>query len=165
MKRAREQHMSTDTAVNETVEAEAEETTEETVELEHGDLVDKEPSHLHKAYAVWIEERTGVAVDVKAVQLAVVLYQKYQRSPENAERREQEREEKDAKAAEAKEARDKAAAEKKAKLEAERAEKAERAKTAKADKAEGADEVPSKKPGVKKSPAKAKAASTVEAPF
>ena len=154
--------------MSETAVAEVDEVVEETeeaVELEHGDLADKEPSHLHKAYAVWIEERTGVKVDVKAVQLAVVLYQKYQKSPENAERREQEREEKEAKAAEAKEARDKAAAEKKAKAEAEKAEKAEKAKAAKAEKAEGADEAPTKKPGAKKSPAKAKAASTVEAPF
>ena len=157
--------MSTDTAVAENETAEVEEAADENVELEYGDLADKEPSHLHKHYAVWIEERTGVAVDVKAVQLAVVLYQKYQKSPENAERREQEREEKEAKEAEAKQAREKAAAEKKAKAEAERAEKAEKAKAAKADKAEGADEAPTKKPGVKKSPAKAKAASTVEAPF
>ena len=136
--------------MSETAVAEVDEVVEETeeaVELEHGDLADKEPSHLHKAYAVWIEERTGVKVDVKAVQLAVVLYQKYQKSPENAERREQEREEKEAKA------------------EAEKAEKAEKAKAAKAEKAEGADEAPAKKPGAKKSPAKAKAASTVEAPF
>lgn len=153
-----------ETAVAEVDEA-VEETAEEAVELEYGDLADKEPSHLHKAYAVWIEEKTGVAVNVKDVQLAVVLYQKYQKSPENIERREAEREEKAELAAAKKEERDKAAAAKKEKAEAERAEKAEKAKAAKEAKADGGDEAPAKKPGVKKSPAKAKAASTVEAPF
>jgi colicin import membrane protein len=152
-----------ETAVVENEVVESAETEE--VEYEHGDLVDKEPSHLHKHYVEWIKEKTGVEVDPKAAQLSVVLYQKYQRSPENAERRERERDERDAKQAELKEQREKAAAEKKAKAEAERAEKAEKAKAAKAEKAEGSDEAPTKKPGVKKSPAKAKAASTVEAPF
>src|SRR3546814_8085432 len=42
-----------------------------------------EPTELHKAFAKWIEEKTGQKVDLKTVQLASVLRMDFQRSDEN----------------------------------------------------------------------------------
>lgn len=48
-------------------------------------LADKEPTDLHVSYAAWIQEQTGVAVDVKTVQLAAVLRMAFQASERNQE--------------------------------------------------------------------------------
>jgi hypothetical protein len=42
-----------------------------------------EPTELHKAFAKWIEEKTGITPDLKTVQLASVLRMDFQRSDEN----------------------------------------------------------------------------------
>lgn len=42
-----------------------------------------EPTELHKAFAKWIEEKTGVTPDLKSVQLAVTLRMEFQASEEN----------------------------------------------------------------------------------
>lgn len=42
-----------------------------------------EPTDLHKAFAKWIEEKTGVTPDLKTVQLAVTLRMEFQSSDEN----------------------------------------------------------------------------------
>lgn len=54
----------------------------------------KEPTSLHKHYAAWIEEKTGIRPTDKDVQLAVALYADFQASPENKARAEQEKLEK-----------------------------------------------------------------------
>jgi hypothetical protein len=56
---------------------------------------EKAPTNLHRHYAMWLQEKTGITfpadVDVsKVVQLAVSLYHDYQASDENKARREQE---------------------------------------------------------------------------
>lgn len=56
----------------------------------------KEPTSLHKHYAQWIEEKTGIRPSDKDVQLAVALYADFQASPENKERQEKEKAEKKA---------------------------------------------------------------------
>lgn len=42
-----------------------------------------EPTELHKAFAKWIEEKTGVTPDLKTVQLAVTMRMDFQSSEEN----------------------------------------------------------------------------------
>lgn len=42
-----------------------------------------EPTDLHKLFAKWIEEKTGVTPDLKSVQLAVTLRMEFQASDEN----------------------------------------------------------------------------------
>lgn len=46
----------------------------------------KAPTALHESYKAWLEAKVGgdVALDLKTIQLAVVLYGDYQRSPERA---------------------------------------------------------------------------------
>lgn len=46
-------------------------------------LADKEPTELHKNFAAWLQEQTGVEVDLKTVQLVAVLRMDYQRSEAN----------------------------------------------------------------------------------
>lgn len=46
-------------------------------------LAEKAPTDLHKNFAKWITEQTGVEVDLKTVQLAVSLRMEFQASPEN----------------------------------------------------------------------------------
>ncbi|AVP41398.1 hypothetical protein SEA_YARA_64 [Streptomyces phage Yara] len=49
-------------------------------------LVDKEPTDLHKRFAAWLVENTGLdedEIDLKSVQLACSLRIEFQRSPEN----------------------------------------------------------------------------------
>lgn len=70
-----------------------------------------EPTELHKNFALWIEERTGVKPDLKTVQLACSMRMDFQRSEENQSHLTDRK----AKAAAAKKA---SAAAKKAKLEA-----------------------------------------------
>jgi hypothetical protein len=41
------------------------------------------PTDLHKAFAAWITEKTGVEVDLKTVQLVTTLRMDFQASPEN----------------------------------------------------------------------------------
>jgi len=42
-----------------------------------------EPTELHKAFAKWIEEKTGVTPDLKTVQLVTTMRMDFQRSDEN----------------------------------------------------------------------------------
>lgn len=42
-----------------------------------------EPTELHKQFAAWLKERTGVEVDLKTVQLVTTLRMDFQRSEEN----------------------------------------------------------------------------------
>ena len=42
-----------------------------------------EPTELHKAFAQWIEDKTGVKPDLKTVQLVTTLRMDFQRSDEN----------------------------------------------------------------------------------
>src|SRR5690242_7389172 len=42
-----------------------------------------EPTELHKAFAKWIEEKTGFTPDLKTVQLAVTMRMEFQSSEEN----------------------------------------------------------------------------------
>jgi len=42
-----------------------------------------EPTELHKAFAKWIEEKTGYTPDLKTVQLAVTMRMDFQSSEEN----------------------------------------------------------------------------------
>lgn len=62
-----------------------------------------EPTELHKAFAAWLEEQTGVKVDLKTVQLATTMRMDFQRSDENqahlAERKAAAKAKKDAAAA------------------------------------------------------------------
>lgn len=44
-----------------------------------------EPTDLHKAFAEWIEAKTGIKPDLKTVQLAVTLRMDFQSSEENQE--------------------------------------------------------------------------------
>ena len=44
-----------------------------------------EPTDLHKQFAAWIAEKTGVTPDLKTVQLAVTLRMDFQRSEDNQE--------------------------------------------------------------------------------
>jgi hypothetical protein len=136
--------------------------------------MDKEPTHLHRGYGVWLKEKVGYGPEapadgeepsdewkhfVKTIQLAVVLYGKYQKSPENAARKVEEAAEREEKAEQAKAERAKAA-------EAKAAEKA--AAKAKADEeaaAEGTEAAPGKKATKPKATKPKGAASTVEAPF
>ena len=49
-------------------------------------LVDKEPTDLHKRFKVWLAENTGMdedEIDLKTVQLACALRIPFQKSPEN----------------------------------------------------------------------------------
>lgn len=58
--------------------------TEEAPQYAH--LVDKEPTDLHKRFADWLVENTGLSedeVDLKTVQLACSLRIPFQKSPEN----------------------------------------------------------------------------------
>jgi len=48
---------------------------------------DKAPTSNHEAFAEWIEKQTGVQVDAKSVQLALLLVPQWQKSPENHARR------------------------------------------------------------------------------
>jgi hypothetical protein len=57
---------------------------------------DKEPTSLHKHFAEWIENKTGIRPSDKDVQLVVALYADFQASPENKERQEKEKAEKKA---------------------------------------------------------------------
>jgi predicted ribosome quality control (RQC) complex YloA/Tae2 family protein len=158
--------MSTETLAEQTEATEAE-------TREFAGHMDKEPTHLHRGYAVYLKEKVGYGPEapaegeapsdewkhfVKTIQLAVVLYGKYQKSPENAARKVDEAQERDAKLEEAKEAKAKAAEAKKAEKEAAKAKADEEAA------AEGTEAVPGKK-AAKPKAAKPKPASTVEAPF
>lgn len=162
--------MSTETLAENTEATEAAEV--ESPELV--DYMDKEPTHLHKGYAVYLKEKVGYGPEapaegeepsaewkhfVKTIQLAVVLYGKYQKSPENAARKIEENREREAKAAEAAAAREEAAKKKAA----EKAAAKEKA-AAEAD-AEGTEAVPGKKAAKPKAAKPKVAASTVEAPF
>lgn len=51
--------------------------------LEYAHYLDKDPSELHELCAEWIQDRTGYEMDLRTVQLVLVLYSKFQRSPEN----------------------------------------------------------------------------------
>lgn len=148
----------------------------ETAEATRHPLLDKEPTHLHRGYAVWLKDNVGYGPElpsdgetpsaewenfVKVIQIAVVKYQDYQKSPENRARREQEAVEK-AQAAE--EAKAKREADKAAKAEAKAKADEEKAVAAAAKKAEGGDETDA--PKAKKAPAKSGAKKpAVEAPF
>lgn len=162
--------MSTETLAETTESNEVAETAET---REFAGHMDKEPTHLHNGYAVYLKDKVGYGPDapkegeepsaewkhfVKTIQLAVVLYGKYQKSPENAARKIVEAEERDAKAEQLKAERAKAAEAKKAEKEAAKEKAATEAE------AEGTDAVPAKK-ATKPKVAKPKAASTVEAPF
>lgn len=153
---------------------EAPEATETAETREFAGHMDKEPTHLHNGYAVYLKDKVGYGPEapaegeepsaewkhfVKTIQLAVVLYGKYQKSPENAARKIEEAKERDAKAAQAKAAKEEAAKQKAAEKEAAKEKAAAEAE------AEGTEAVPGKK-AVKPKAAKAKAAaSNVEAPF
>ena len=112
---------------------------------------DKAPSSLHTEFAAWIEDNTGVKVDVDSVRLAITLIPTYQRSPENKARNARIKSERQAalkaKAEKAKEA--KAAAPKAA------AKKTAAAPAAKATAVSGAKKAPAKKPVAKKTAVKA----------
>lgn len=55
-------------------------------------VADKEPTDLHKHFAEWITEQTGVEVDLTTVALVCRLRMDHQASPENQERLAKERE-------------------------------------------------------------------------
>lgn len=55
-------------------------------EVPRQDLADKEPTQLHQDFADYIQEQTGIEVDVKAVQLATILRMDFQRSETNQAR-------------------------------------------------------------------------------
>ncbi len=55
-------------------------------------VADKEPTDLHKHFAEWITEQTGVEVDLTTVALVCRLRMDHQASPENQERLARERE-------------------------------------------------------------------------
>lgn len=52
-------------------------------EYEFGYLVDKDPTPKHEAAAAWISDQTGYDMDVKTVQLLLLMYTRFQKSPEN----------------------------------------------------------------------------------
>lgn len=167
-----------------TTEAPAAESTEtEAPAATRHPLLDKEPTHLHRNYAVWLKEKTGHGPNapldgeepsqawtdfVKTIQIAVVQYQVYQKSDDNVQRREAERIEKSQAAERAKAEREKAAAAKAAEK-AKAKEEADAAKAASAAKASTATEGEDGPGAVKtrKAPAKGatKGAATVEPPF
>jgi pyruvate/2-oxoglutarate dehydrogenase complex dihydrolipoamide acyltransferase (E2) component len=109
---------------------------------ELAEYADKEPTDLHEKFAAWLEDKTGVEVDIKSVQLATVLRGAYQNSAENqkdlAARKA---------AAEQREADREAAAEARA---AKRAAPAPAAKKAPAKKAAAKKAAPAKKAAAKK---------------
>ncbi|MFH9575712.1 hypothetical protein ACH4MG_34920 [Streptomyces sp. NPDC017454] len=81
----------------------------------YADRAQSEPTELHKNFAQWIEEQTGIKPDLKTVQIVCSMRMDFQRSEENQKHL------KDRKAA-AEAKRKKQAAEKKARLEKQLAE-------------------------------------------
>lgn len=161
----------TETAPESTEQAPAE--TPATAASTKGDYtkyVTKEPTNLHRHYWAWIQEKTGIKLEVddetavKIIQIAVSAYQQYQASPENKQRRVDEAAQKAAAAEEAK-AKKALAAKEKAEAKAAAAEAAKTEAAAAGDTAEGAAK---RQPPPRKGAPKANAANKAaqgEAPF
>lgn len=118
----------------------------------HADTAEREPSYRHKAFADWLSEVTGSEVDVKSVQLAVSLVNKFRQTPEAAAAEDAYHAEREAEKAAKKAEQADAVRARAQKLQAQAAEL-----LSKAD-----DIAPAKKAAAKKAPAK-KAAPVVEA--
>lgn len=86
-------------------------------------IAEKEPTQLHKNFAEWVEKETGVEVDLKTLQMAVVLRIPFQRSEANQEHIAERKESKATREAELEQRRQERA-DRKVALEQERKEKA-----------------------------------------